>query len=412
MKFKTLTFLLLSFTNCFSQVDFRENYYPKIYEAEQAIIKEDFKKASESYEQAFSFVKKPLAKDIFNATVCKFLINDLNGARPLLFKLAQKGVSAQKLESKEIFSKQEVKSLWERFKPIYESIQKEAESGYNLDYLSKTKALRDSIDLSYKKAIFSFGIGKANKAVDISKVDFSKLRDSTYINSLPILDSIYVKLIENQNSSRIKEAHKIGKELVSLELGKGGFWPEEWSSFTDENFSKNDFFSDVVFFSEPRFRIINTNNNPRISLINDYNSSSEKLKVDQKVYLEAIKDGNLNPMVVFKINQFGSKFMGNLVSMFAIHVEDTTGCPKKWSKYGEIKYVKRGIYSKEQLNEYEILRKEYGMDNIENLIAKEIFASTKNQYFIFLSNKSIEESTVPNCSVAEHELLGAEILEE
>ena len=412
MKFKTLTFLLLSFTNCFSQVDFRENYYPKIYEAEQAIVKNNINEASYAYEKAFSYVKKPLAKDIFNASVCKFLLNDMNGARFLLFKLAQKGVSIELLEKKEIFSKDEVKAMWRNFKPVYENIQKEAESGFNLNYLTKSKALKDSISLSYKNAVFTYGLGKDKKAIQFPDLDFSKMKDSNYLKSLPEFDSIYVNSIEKENSNRIQIAHKLGKELVKRELENGGIWPEEWASFTGEKFSTNDFLSDLIFFSEPRFRIINTNNNPRVSQINDYNSSSERLKVDQQLYLEAIKDGNINPMVGFRINEFGSKFMGNLVSMFAIHVEDTTGCPKKWSKYGEIKYVKRGIYSKEQLNEYEMLRKEYGMDNIENLIAKEIFASTKNQYFIFLSNKSIEESTVPNCSVAEHELLGAEILEE
>ena len=409
MKFKTLTFLLLSFTNCFSQVDFRENYYPKIYEAEQAIVKDDLKKASESYEQAFSFVKKPLAKDIFNATVCKFLINDLNGARPLLFKLAQKGVSAQMLESKEIFTLPDVKKMWEGFKPTYESIQKETVEGYNHDYLTKTKAIRDSVNSSLKNAIFSYKMGKTY--IDFSKIDFSKMKDSSYLKTLPVLDSIYVKFIENQNSNRIREAHKAGKELVKKEIEKGGIWPEEWSNFTDENFSKNEFQSDLSFYAGLSARIFKNGNH---SLNTNYleKPTLENLGNVQKYYIEAIKEGNLNPMVGFRINEFGSKFMGNLISMFAIHVEDTTGCPKKWSKYGEIKYVKRGIYSKEQLDEFEMLRKEYGMDNIENLIAKEIFASTKNQYFIFLSNKSIEESTVPNCSVAEHELLGAEILEE
>ena len=413
MNFKTLTLLLLSFTNCFSQVDFRENYYPKIYEAENGIVKDNLKEANVAYDKAFSFVKKPLAMDIFNATVCKLLLNDMDGAKFLLIKLAKKGISTELLEKKEIFSKPEVKKMWENFKPIYEGFQKEAESAYNVDFISITKALRDSIDLSYNSAIFTLLAGKEKIAVDFSKVDFTnvdqdKLNDSAYIKSLPKLDSNIVKLIENKNSFRISEARRYGKELVKKELENGGIWPEESTSFTDDNFSKNDFLS-FVFFSQGKILATYTNTNE--VLLNDF-LTIDKMNFSKDFYLEAIKKGNLNPMVFFNMHEFGSKFIENLFNMFVLNVEDTTGCSQNLKIIGRVKYLKKGYYSKEDLNKFDAFKVEYGIDNLDNLISKEVYASTKNQYFIFLTNRNFEELTVPNCSVAQQELFGSQILEE
>ena len=413
MNFKTLTLLLLSFTNCFSQVDFRENYYPKIYDAENGIVKDNLKEANEAYDKAFSYVKKPLAMDIFNATVCKLLLNDMDGAKFLLIKLAKKGISTELLEKKEIFLKPEVKKMWENFKPIYEGFQKEAESAYNVDFISISKALRDSIDLSYNSAIFTLLAGKEKIAVDFSKVDFTnvdqaKLNDSAYIKSLPKLDSNIVKLIENKNNFRISEARRFGKELVKKELEKGGIWPEESTSFSDDNFSKNDFLS-FVFFSQGKIRATHTNTNE--VLLND-SATIDKMNFSKDFYLEAIKKGNLNPMVFFNVHEFGSKFIENLFNMFVLNVEDTTGCSQNLKIIGRVKYLKKGYYSKEDLNKFDAFKVEYGMDNRDNLISKEVYASTKNQYFIFLTNRNFEELTVPNCSVAQQELFGSQILEE
>ncbi|MCP9754835.1 hypothetical protein EGI26_06625, partial [Lacihabitans sp. CCS-44] len=77
----------------FAQLDFRKEYYPVINRAEMAITKDDYQTAFTEYQTAFSAVKTPLARDIFNAVACKFLLNDFEGAKPLLLKLARKGIS-------------------------------------------------------------------------------------------------------------------------------------------------------------------------------------------------------------------------------------------------------------------------------------------------------------------------------
>jgi hypothetical protein len=75
-----------------------------------SITKDDYQTSFSDYQSAFSAVKTPLARDIFNSVACKFLLNDFEGANPLLLKLAKKGISAEVLERKEVFLLDNIKS--------------------------------------------------------------------------------------------------------------------------------------------------------------------------------------------------------------------------------------------------------------------------------------------------------------
>ena len=75
-----------------------------------AITKDDYQAAFSEYQSAFSAVKTPLARDIFNAVAYKFLLNDFEGAKPFLLKLAKKGIKAEDLEKQEIFMFDNIKN--------------------------------------------------------------------------------------------------------------------------------------------------------------------------------------------------------------------------------------------------------------------------------------------------------------
>ena len=79
MKKSLLLFFLVNFS-LFAQENFLETYHPYRNKAEMAIVVGHYVEASAAYKTAFESVKNPLAKDIFNATVCKFLQNDFEGA--------------------------------------------------------------------------------------------------------------------------------------------------------------------------------------------------------------------------------------------------------------------------------------------------------------------------------------------
>lgn len=110
-------FLLFILISGRASAQFSKIYYPHINRAELAITRESYSEASAAYREAFANVKSPLVCDLYNATVCKILLNDFEGAKPYLLKMAIKGVSTETFEKEDVFQK--VRSQWESFKPVY-----------------------------------------------------------------------------------------------------------------------------------------------------------------------------------------------------------------------------------------------------------------------------------------------------
>lgn len=119
---KCLFLLLLSPLIALSQADYFVKYYPQIDLAEKKVLEGDYRRAQFYYSEAFSAVQEPLARDIYNAVVCNFLLKDFTGAKPLLIVLAKKGVSLEILESNDAFHLEKVKHEWANFKLIYTQI--------------------------------------------------------------------------------------------------------------------------------------------------------------------------------------------------------------------------------------------------------------------------------------------------
>lgn len=109
-------FILFISVSSLAQSTFSESYYPDIDRAELAVIQKDYNAAIEAYNTAFSKVKKPLARDLYNVAMCKILLNDVDGAKPYLLKIASKGVPIDFIE------KTIPRINWTEFKPIYNQI--------------------------------------------------------------------------------------------------------------------------------------------------------------------------------------------------------------------------------------------------------------------------------------------------
>lgn len=121
MSEKLLFVLLFLFPAGHLSAQFSKIYYPHINRAELAITREQYSEASAAYREAFANVRYPLALDLYNATVCKIILRDFDGAKPFLLKLAAKGIPAETLEADDLFQK--VPAQWETFKPLYSQIQ-------------------------------------------------------------------------------------------------------------------------------------------------------------------------------------------------------------------------------------------------------------------------------------------------
>lgn len=88
-----------------------------------AILVGNYQEASAEYKIVFESVNIPLAKDIFNVIVCKFLQNDFEGAKLYLLMLAKKGISIESLEKKDAFFMIHVRNEQQNFKTTYNKIK-------------------------------------------------------------------------------------------------------------------------------------------------------------------------------------------------------------------------------------------------------------------------------------------------
>ena len=86
----------------YAQGDFTRIYHPIINEAELAIVDTNYYEALDSYKEAFANVKKPFAKDYYNAAICAAMIGKMPLVYDYLEKIVEKGYPSDSLR-KDVF---------------------------------------------------------------------------------------------------------------------------------------------------------------------------------------------------------------------------------------------------------------------------------------------------------------------
>lgn len=117
---KKVLFLLLISNACFAQSGIIKNYHPLINKAELAVCNNDLKLTDMLYKEAFTILKNPLAKDLYNAAACKLLLGDVEASKQYFLKLAKKGIPWEQLDFNNLM-KDNAKSL-AGFKNTYEMV--------------------------------------------------------------------------------------------------------------------------------------------------------------------------------------------------------------------------------------------------------------------------------------------------
>ena len=102
---KLIFILIISFlwrVESLAQGDFTRIYHPIINEAELAIVDTNYYEALDFYKEAFANVKKPFAKDYYNAAICAAMSGKLSLTFDYLEKIVEKGYPADSLR-KDVF---------------------------------------------------------------------------------------------------------------------------------------------------------------------------------------------------------------------------------------------------------------------------------------------------------------------
>lgn len=88
---------------CFAQGDFTRIYHPIINSAELAIVDTNYYEALDYYKAAFDNVKKPFAKDYYNAAICATMVGKMPTMFDYLEKIVEKGYPSDSLRKDAFF---------------------------------------------------------------------------------------------------------------------------------------------------------------------------------------------------------------------------------------------------------------------------------------------------------------------
>jgi hypothetical protein len=404
-----LTLLLTS--PLFAQVDFRKEYYPAINRAEMAVTKDDYQTAFTEYQTAFLAVKSPLARDIFNAVACKFLLNDFEGAKPLLLKLAKKGISAEVLERKEVFNSLNIKEEWILFKSIYSDVLK-GTLGEELSSIDqRIKSNKDSLDY-YLEIPFNYqrvDFGKGMQYYNFDKIDSLRLNDNEYKYALPFHLPEEVEFLKQSLKSKVDKFYLIRKELLLQKLRNEGLKDEFENVHPDSKLSASKFY---VALEQEDYTMLRKPSNDSLLKLTPINNLNDIEKDEILKYMRlAVIEGELNPFLAFSKFCRRENLRSEFLEVFRMKVDDYKNCVQLEKDIGFF------IVKPKSMSDYELLQfqenySQFGLDNLNNLKVKELYAKTKNSSFLFLYTGNIEERVVPNCEIAQKMLAGATIIQD
>ena len=82
----------------FAQGDFTRIYHPIINSAELAIVDTNYYEALDYYKAAFDNVKKPFAKDYYNASICAAMVGKMSTMFDYLEKIVEKEIAIKDIK--------------------------------------------------------------------------------------------------------------------------------------------------------------------------------------------------------------------------------------------------------------------------------------------------------------------------
>ena len=394
-------FLTLLFsTSLFAQVDFRKEYYPAINRAEMAITKDDYQTAFTEYQTAFSAVKTPLARDIFNAVACKFLLNDFEGAKPLLLKLAKKGIKAEDLEKQEVFMLDNIKAQWNTYKFLYEQIQSLQYEVVSANLLEKIKNFDITYD-SLKANSLIFYIDRSGKHRILTYKD---LKGKKVENTLTQEEAN----IKNMNNAKINKElfNKAQMALVDFVI-ENGFESEESMFVNDSDLLRNGY---AWSFDKQKVQLNFRFDGGYYVEHKPFSEVSEEKKkeFDHKI-LESVSQGKLHRDLALKL-LFGYK-SDNKLLFTKINIENIENCSLDLKeKTYSLFYYKRTGQNLDAESQRTLEDLQLGDRNL--IFEKAKYKILKNSYFSISSDAQMEETTVPSCDIAKQIIEKANIIKD
>ena len=402
---KKLLFLLLFYTSfCFAQGDFTRIYHPIINEAELAIVDTNYYEALDFYKEAFANVKKPFAKDYYNAAICASMVGKLSLTFDYLEKIVEKSYPSDILR-KDVFFHYVADTCkrWDDFekqmKLVKPSINKELRDTlqklYALSrkeiYTPLTSELRAFYKANFKekwRPVDSLIImGNMSEKLLKQQDSLRKINDAIFSKNNQIVYQKTIQLIETNGFLDENDVGLSGYEtLFNPKLGR-------WNNVESKNFNQ------FIF-----------NNSLSSSLLSTSFSTGDKDILP--TIIQAIRDGRFHPdeinnIIIPRFNKI-TKTMDGLpiayimgkVQILQLQLESNLVCnniqgienKKFWKK------EKLTDYSEAEINEK---RQDIGLEKLADAYKKAFFKANPTPFIINGGRYQKELSYISSCDVLE-----------
>ena len=399
-----------------AQGDFTRIYHPIINEAELAIVDTNYYEALDFYKEAFANVKKPFAKDYYNAAICAAMSGKLSLTFDYLEKIVEKGYPADSLR-KDVFFHYVADTCkrWNNFekqmrlvKPeINWAIRDSLKNYYALvtkvPYTPLTPELRKHFQENYKKETLT---------VTGTKEVFTQviLADSLFFyGNLPEKlknqqDSLR-KINDTKYSANAKIAFQKTLDLIEM----NGFPDESMIGLSgfDVRFLRP--YRNFIAY-EQGFNIAMFDNNLTINILGSLPFTYGKEV--SPILIQAIRDGKLIPHQINRVNfaRFNTNIknfendlsyysMGK-VQILQLQLESNLVCESAQGIQNKKFWKKEKFtdYSEAEINEK---RQDIGLEKLADAYKKAFFKENPTPFIINGGSYQKELSYISSCEVLE-----------
>jgi hypothetical protein len=252
-------------------------------------------------------------------------------------------------------------------------------------------------------------LGKGMQYYNFDKIDSLRLNDVDYKKALPYYSTQEVELLKQSMKGQREKFYQIRKELLLKKLRNEGFKDEFENIHPDSKLSVSKFYAAL---EQEDYTLLRKPSNDSLLKLTPINNLNDIEKGEILEYMQlAVIEGELNPFLAFSKFCRRKNLRSEFLEVFRMKVDDYKNCVHLEKDIGFF------IVKPKPMSDYELLQfqenySQYGLDNLNNLKVKELYAKTKNSSFLFLYTGNIEERAVPNCEVAQKMLAGSTIIQD
>jgi hypothetical protein len=421
---KLLLFILLFSLwgqGCFAQGDFTRIYHPIINSAELAIVDTNYYEALDYYKAAFDNVKKPFAKDYYNAAICAAMVGKMPTVFDYLEKIVEKGYPSDSLR-KDAFFKYvaDTCKVWKKFESQMKLIKPEinwaVRDSLRSYFALATKLTRTPLtpelkDFFAQKAEISKSVYQKDGILKRSNIKISIADSLLFFGNLPEKlqkqrDSLQ-KIDDLVETKNIKLAFQKTIDFIEINgfpdetmVGLSGYDTRYSNSYRNFPISQQDF---------------NTYIFDRNLTINILGSSPFTFGKDlSPILIQAIRDGKLPPHQISRVgnmiletNNKNADNTPNFYSMGRVKVlqyrlDENLTCENKLLQgKNDKKFWKKEqfpLYSEAEINEK---RLDIGLETLADAYKKAFFKAHPRVFIINGGSYQTELSYVSSCDVLE-----------